>query len=197
MIIISHPERTIPEQKFMDRNTNAIITIPETHLKPMYLKLEHSLRSMRNWEAEYERPFSEEIENMSAEDLIGYIRCMTINTQKDDDVYRQLSTNDLIRVSKYISRAMSAWKIESDSKHLQRSRRRKKNTVEGIYYSMIQLGIPIIPCEDWHLGSLMALIDYFGRNGVAGREKPKTIREMRETWYRINEANRKKYHSNG
>lgn len=194
MMILSHPETTIPEQTLFDPSTSTIIKIPERHLKPMYLKLEHSLMSVRKWEAEYERSFSDE-EHMSAEDLIGYIKCMTINTQKDESIYDQLSANDLIKVSKYIDRANSAYKIRKSNKP---ERRRKSHTVESIYYAMIQYGIPIEPCETWHLGSLMALIDYFGTHGNGGAAaKPKNMRELRESWYRINEANRKKYNSRG
>lgn len=196
MIIISHPERTIPEQKLFDQSTSTFVTVPETHLKPMNLQLEHSLRSMRNWEAEHERPFSE-IEDMTTEDLVSYIRCMTINTQRDDSIYDQLSANDLVRVVKYISRANSAWKIVQSKKKPVRRRKQNRNTVEGIYYAMIQLGIPIEPCERWHFGSLMALIDYFDKKGIGGKERPKTMKEMQESWYRLNEANRKKYHSRG
>lgn len=198
MIIIAHPERTIPERKVFDQNTNTFIILPERHLKPMNLHLEHSLRSMRNWEAEYEKSFSDEIDKMSTEDLIGYIRCMTINTQRDDSVYDQLSVNDLITVSRYISRASSAWKIVQDKKRPERRRRKQPNTVESIYFTMIQLGIPIEPCEKWHFGSLMALIDYFDKKGNGGGGgKPKTLKEMQESWFRLNEANRKKYHSRG
>ena len=193
MMILSHPERTIPEKTVFDPATSTFIRIPEMHLKPMYLKLEHSLMSVRKWEAEDERAFSDE-ENMSAEDLIGYIKCMTINTQKDDSVYDQLSANDLIQVSRYIERANSAYKIRKSRKN---DRRRRGHTVESIYYAMIQYGIPIDPCETWHLGSLLALIDYCGTKGNGGSEKPKNMRELRESWYRINEANRKKYNSRG
>ena len=39
------------------------------------------------------------------------------------------------------------------------------------------------------------------RREVQGRElpagKPKTLKEMQESWFRLNEANRKKYHSRG
>jgi hypothetical protein len=44
----------------------------------------------------------------------------------------------------------------------------------------------------------MALIDYCAKNGMGGpKAQPKNMRELRESWYKINEANRKKYHSRG
>lgn len=195
MIVISYPERILPERRLFDQERSEFIIIPETRLKPMKLKLEHSLMSIRIWEAEHETPFSE-IEKMTPEDLIGYIKCMTINRQEDDSVYDQLTAKDLERVSDYISRQNSAWEIrKGDGK---KSGRKKKNTVEGIYYTMIQFGIPIDPCEQWHLGSLLALIDYFdSKGGGNSGGKKKSWGEMQAQFLRMNEANRKKYHSRG
>ena len=183
-MIIEHPERTIPERKLFNSATNEFVIIPEMKLKAVKLQLEHSLISIRTWEAEHQRPFAD-IEQMSGEDLLGYIKCMTVNTQKDDSVYNQLTAEDANRVVEY--------------KNTKGRKSNRLHTVEGIYFAMIQYGIPFEPCEKWHIGSLMALIDYCSRNGNAGgiKETPKNMRELRESWMRINEANRKKYHSRG
>lgn len=195
---IEHPERHIPERTLFNQATNEFVTIPEMTIKPIRLQLEHSLISIRIWEAEYQRPFSD-IEEMNGKELLSYIKCMTVNTQKDESVYDNLTIDDVNRIANYITRANSAWEIKR-SKNQNQNRRNKNrlNTVEGIYFAMIQYGIPFEPCEKWHLGSLMALIDYCSRNGNPGmKEKPKNMRELRESWYRINEANKKKYHSRG
>lgn len=195
MIIISYPERVLPERRLFDQERSEFIIIPEMRLKPMKLKLEHSLMSIRIWEAEHETPFSE-IEKMTPEELIGYIKCMTINRQEDDSVYDQLTAKDLERVSNYIARQNSAWEIRRSKD--KKPGRKRKNTVEGIYFTMIQLGIPIDPCEQWHLGSLLALIDYFdSKGGGNSGEKKKSWGEMQAQFLRMNEANRKKYHSRG
>lgn len=195
MIVISYPERILPERRLFDQERSEFIIIPEMRLKPMKLKLEHSLMSIRIWEAEHETPFSE-IEKMTPEELIGYIKCMTINRQEDDSVYDQLTAKDLERVSNYIARQNSAWEIRRSKD--KKPGRKRKNTVEGIYFTMIQLGIPIDPCEQWHLGSLLALIDYFdSKGGGNSGGKKKTWGEMQAQFLRMNEANRKKYHSRG
>lgn len=195
---IEYPERHLPERRFFNPETDEFITIPEITLKPMRLQLEHSLISIRTWESEHERPFTD-LEEISGEELIGYIKCMTVNTQKDESVYDQLTADDANRVLQYITRVNSAWKIRK-RKNPKGRKENRLNTVEGIYYAMIQYGIPFEPCEKWHLGSLMALIDYCMENGSGGggaKEKPKSMRELRESWMKINEANRKKYHSRG
>lgn len=196
MIVIEHPERQIPERRIFDSSNNEFIVIPAVTLKPMKLQLEHSLISIRNWEAEHMKAFSDMTE-LSQEELLSYIHCMTINTQKDESVYEQLTTEDILKIVQYITRINSAWEIRKPKKN-GRAKNNRPNTVEAIYYAMIQFGIPFDPCEKWHLGSLMALIDYCSRNGAgAPKEKPMNMRELRESWYRINEANKKKYHSRG
>ena len=197
MIIIQHPERTVPAKRFFNPKTNEFILFPEVKLKPMKLKLEHSLISMRNWEAEFMKPFCE-LKNMTPEELTGYIRCMTLNPPEDPEIYDQLTAEDLEKVITYITRANSAWTIRPKKPPKRGKKQQGPQTVESIYFTMIKLEIPIEPCEKWHLGSLMALIDYCTANGAAApAEKPKNMRELRESWYKINEANKKKYHSRG
>lgn len=195
-MIIRHPERHLPERKFFNQETSEFIIIPEMTLKAMYLKLEHSLISVREWEAANERSFSEMMDQKpTVQDIAGYIRFMTINKPADESVYDSLTGEDITRVVEYIQKPSSAWTIKPQK---DTGRRRKQaNTVESIIFAMIRLGIPFDPCEKWHLNSLLALIDYCSQNGNGGKEKPKSMRDMREMWYRMNETNRKKYHSRG
>ena len=193
MIIIEHEARVIPAREFFDQHLGEFISFPEIHLKPMNIQLEHSLISVRNWEMKHHQPFAD-IEEMTPEQLIGYIKCMTINRQKDESVYDQLSAEDLTRIIEYIKDPASAWQIPPPKN--QKGRRKRANTVESIYYAMIQCGIPL-DCEKWHLNSLMALIDYCTRQGKVGGGKPKSQKELTDMYFRINEANRKKYHSRG
>lgn len=196
MITIEYPERHFEERRIFNSATNEFLIFPEVTLKPMKLQLEHSLISIRYWEAEFHKAFTE-LTEMTPEELLGYIKCMTINTQKDESVYDQLTSEDIERIILYITKINSAWQIEP-SKNSKGRKSRRQNTVESIYFAMIQYGIPFDPCEKWHLGSLIALIDYCAKNsGMAQKEKPKNMRELRESWYRINEANKKKYNSRG
>ena len=194
MITIEHPARDLPEKRYYDRQKREFITLPAQHLEPMRLQLEHSLMSMRRFEAETHKPF-EGTERMSQEDLLAYIRCMTVNTQKSDAVYKQLSLKDLEKIVNYMVDTHSAWDIKP-VRNPKGSGRRRPNTVEGIYYAMIQYGIPM-ECEKWHLNSLMALIDYFYRQGGGSGGKSRSQKEMNEFYRSLNEANRKKYNSKG
>lgn len=200
MMTIAYPERHFEEKKFFDPSTNEFITFPAMTLKPMKLQLEHSLISIRNWEAEFHKAFTE-LKDMTSEELLGYIKCMTINTQKDETVYNQLSADDIQRVVQYITKINSAWEIKPSRDESKKKKKTGETTAESIYYAMIQYGIPFEPCEKWHLGSLVALIDYCSahtQTGGSGKKKQmQNMREIRENWLRINEANRKKYNSRG
>lgn len=194
MMTIDHPARDIPARRFFNDKTNEFITIPAVHLGPVHLQLEHSLISMRKFEAKMHQPFSSS-EKMSGEELLEYIKCMTVTPPKSNDVYDQLTNNDLVAISDYIQDANSAWEIRPPTDKEKQQSRRLPNTVESIYYAMIQYGIPF-ECEKWHLNSLMALIDYCYRKGGGG-SKARTQKEWNEYYRRMNEANRKKYHSKG
>ena len=194
MKVIEHPARDFPERKFFDRSTNEFITIPAMHLEPMRLQLEHSLMSMRRYEAQMHKPFSS-AKGLTQEELLEYIKCMTVNTQKSDAVYSQLTPNDLQEIADYIQDPSSAWEIREQPGPKKPSSRRP-NTVESIYYAMIQYGIPW-ECEKWHLNSLMALIDYCYRKGGTTGGKTRSQKEMNEFYRAMNEANRKKYNSKG
>ena len=195
MITIEYPERRIDERRYFDQRTNEFVVFPSVTIPPIRLQLEHSLMSIRKWEAEQQKAFSG-MEEMNQTELIEYIKCMTVNTQKDERVYDYLTPNDLDQIVKYITKHNSAWEIRPQ-KDGKKGWKKKPPTVESIYYAMTQLGIPY-DCEKWHLNSLMALIDYFSSKGGNGAPStPKSMRELRESWYKSNEANRKKYHTRG
>ena len=196
MMIIEHPARDIPERRFFDYRKNEFITIPAIHLDPVRLQLEHSLMSMRRYEAKMHKPFSSS-ERLSGDDLMEYIKCMAVTQPKNENMYSQLTTAALLQISEYIQDANSAWEIRGPSEYEKSQQRRKMpNTVEAIYYAMIQYGIPF-ECEKWHLNSLMALIDYCYRKGGGGGGRTRTQKEWNEFYRSMNEANRKKYHSKG
>lgn len=195
MLSIDHAARHIPKREYFDNQTQEFITIPEVHLAEMHLKLEHSLRSMATWESRWHKPFVGRDE-LNGEELLDYIRCMTTNQQKDPAIYEQLTQNDLDRIIEYMQDPYSAWEIRP-----QKSRKSKKpQTVESIYYAMIQYGVPP-EYENWHINRLLSLLDYCDSKGGsvsgAGGPRKKSEREIMEMYRALNEKNRKKYHSKG
>ena len=198
MLTIDRPERDIPGAEFFDNVKQEFITIEPRHLDAVHLQLEHSLMSIARWESRWHEPFIGR-KDLTAEEFLDYIRCMTINPQKNPNVYKCLLNDDLQEIAEYMNDPQSAWEIVSKEDKKPKKKKRP-DTVESIYYAMIQYGIPQ-EYEKWHFNRLMALIDYCdykgGSSSGAGGPAKKTQREMMEMYRAMNEKARKKYNSKG
>ena len=196
MLVIDREERDIPKVEYFDQATQEFITIPGRHANAIHLQLEHSLLSIRRWEAKWHEVFGA-VGQMDEERFRDYVRCMTINPQKDPEVYRDLLPEDFVKIGEYIQDPMSAYDM---SKKKKPKKKQKPEPAEAYYFAMTQLGIPF-DCEKWHFNQLMALIDYCATNGSGGmagsQGKPRSQREMMELYHALNQKNRKKYNSKG
>ena len=197
MKLIDKPARIIPGKEYFDNATQTFITIEEKHVDAIHLQLEHSLMSIAKWEAKWHIPFIGK-DGLTGEELKDYIRCMTINPQKNPDVYDNLEQSDLMEIIEYMHDQNSAWEINVKKKGGKKSK--KPDSVEAIYYAMIQYGIPM-ECEKWHFNRLMALLDYCdskgGSTSGAGGPAKRNQKEIMEMYRAMNEKARKKYNSKG
>lgn len=132
-----------------DEVNESFITTKETNLQ-----LEHSLVSLSKWESKWCKPFLDSKEEKTTEQIMDYIRCMTITKNVDPNVYKNLTQKNIDTIMEYINAPMTATWFSDDKNH-----RRSSETVtnELIYYWMISLQIPF-ECEKWHLNRLMTLI---------------------------------------
>lgn len=197
MLLIDHEARVIPKREYFDNHTQEFITIDEIHVPEIHLKLEHSLMSIAQWESKWHEPFIGR-DKLSGEALLDYIRCMTINPPKDPKVYEHLTQEDVLKIVEYMQDDYSAWVIKPKKKT---GKKKQTQTVEEIYYVMIQYGVPIDICEKWHFGRLMALLDCCDSKGGStpggGSPKKRSEKEIMEMYRALNEKNRKKYNSKG
>ena len=94
------------------------ITIPETEIfdeikgefvytKAQTLQLEHSLISISKWESKWCKAFLGKQEK-TTEEVIDYVRCMTLNKNVDDSVYDCLSQANIAAINDYIGAPMTA-----------------------------------------------------------------------------------------
>ena len=198
MKIIDIPARDIPSVEYFDNRIQEFVKTEARHIDPIHLQLEHSLMSIRKWEAKWHEPFIDANAKLSGEKLLDYIRCMTVNPVKNPQVYNDLTKEALEDIIEYMQDPQSAWVINQKKKGGKKSR--KPDTAETIYYAMIQFGIPQ-ECEKWHFNQLMALIDYCdskgGSTSGAGGPAKKSQKELMDMYRAINEKNRKKYNSKG
>ena len=80
-----------------DEVNEQFISSPET-----VLELEHSLVSLSKWESKWCKPFINR-NDKTAEEMIDYVRCMTLNSNKVNDVvYSCLTEANIKEINDYI-----------------------------------------------------------------------------------------------
>lgn len=124
--------------------------------KTSTITLEHSLVSISKWESKWKKPFLSNTEDRTSEELLDYIRCMTITQNVDPYLYYNISVNDLNRIRDYIQDSMTATTFH-DYGTQKKTSKKQVITSELIYYWMIALNIPW-ECQKWHLNRLLTLI---------------------------------------
>lgn len=175
---------TIPESEYYDESNEEFIIYKE-----QVLQLEHSLVSISKWESKWCKPFLSK-EDKPAEEIIDYVRCMTITQNVAPDVYYRLTENNLMEINKYIDSSMTATTFNEDS----RGGNREIITSEIIYYWMVTFNIPF-ECQKWHLNRLLTLIRVCNikSNPPKKMSKNEILRRNRE----LNEARKQSLKTRG
>ena len=138
----------IPASECWDESKNEFI-----YTKEQTLQLEHSLVSLSKWESKWCKPYFAK-EEKTREEIIDYIKCMTLTKNVEDDVYMRLNDEHFEQIGKYIEAPMTATTFSADKSG---KANKKLITSELIYYWMIALNIPF-ECQKWHLNRLLTLI---------------------------------------
>ena len=116
------------------------------------IRLEHSLVSVSKWERRWKKPFLNTDEK-TAEEILDYIRVMTITQNIPELFYSTLTEANINEVIQYINNPMTATTF-SDSTNMPS---REIITAEIIYFWVITFNIPI-ECQKWHLNRLLTLV---------------------------------------
>ena len=175
----------IPESELYDEKNNEFIQV-----KSQTLVLEHSLVSIAKWESKWKKSYLSS-KNKTRDEIIDYIRCMTITKNVNPAVYNSINGPALKSIQKYINDPMTAT-FFSD----QDSKRGQNNTItaEIVYYWMISLGIPF-ECQKWHFNRLMTLIKVCDIKNNPDRKMSR--REILTRNEALNEERKKKYKTRG
>lgn len=180
-------EVTIPEKELFDEDNNEFVKIPETTLC-----LEHSLLSVKKWESIHHKPFLGK--EKTIEEIIDYVRCMTIPTKKiNPEVYKYIPVNVLEQILEYIKDPMTATWFNDANIGGSRSSS-EAVTAEIIYYWMITLNIPV-EFQKWHLEQLLTLIKVCNVKNAPKKKMSKKEAAMQRR--QLNAARRAKYNTKG
>lgn len=176
----------IPDAELYNEEKNEFFTVPGCTLV-----LEHSLVSMSKWESKWHKPFLEK-DNKTREEILDYVRCMTITQNVRDDVYKYMPSHILDKIGDYIEDPMTATTFaQSNSKN---SISREIITSEIIYFWMINFNIPM-ECQKWHLNRLLTLINIC--NLKLQPKRKMTPREVAERNRALNAERKAKYGTRG
>ncbi|MDE6020693.1 MAG: hypothetical protein K2H01_06840 [Ruminococcus sp.] len=178
-----------------------IITVPAAELwdeiheefiytKEQTLQLEHSLVSLSKWESKWNKAFLGRQEK-TEEEILDYVRCMTLTQNVDPKVYTRLSADNYSQINAYIEAPMTATFFYDDK---QSKRSRETVTSELIYYWMISYNIPV-EFQKWHLNRLLTLIRVCNVKNSPPNKTSK--RELMSRNTALNAARRKRLNSKG
>lgn len=141
----------IPPSEWFNEETNEILPIEKKEIV-----MEHSLVSLRDWEAKWKIPFLHTEKNV--DQLLDYLKLMTLTPNVPDVYYRAIPPEEMKRIGDYIKDSETAMRISNRALNGVK----KSNelvTAETIYWWMITLNIPP-EYETWHLERLLALIRF-------------------------------------
>lgn len=154
------------------------------------LQLEHSLVSISKWESKWRKSFLSSNEK-SDEEILDYIKCMTITQHVDPDVYNHMSGENFKQIKDYIEAPMTATYFSEDKGP---KGGREVVTSELIYYWMITQNIPV-KFEKWHINRLLTLIRVCNVKNSPPKKQSK--RDIMSRNAALNAARRKQLNTNG
>lgn len=176
---------TVPKSEIFNDETGEF-----TYTKEQKLQLEHSLVSLSKWESKWCKPFLNS-KDKTEEEILDYVRCMTITQNVPDIVYKVLSSENIKQINDYINAPMTATTF---SDHGGSRSNREIITSEILYYQMIALNIPF-ECRKWHLNRLITLIRVCSIKNQPPKKMGRT--ELANRNRALNEERRKRLHTKG
>lgn len=174
-----------PAEKWDKKNQEFVYTKAQT------LRLEHSLVSISKWEAKWGKRFFSN-EEKSPEEVLDYVRCMTITQNVDPSVYGNLSNDNISQINEYIYAPMTATTFPEEPPS---NGRRENISSELIYYWMVAANIPF-ECEKWHINRLLTLIRIYHMKNRSPKNKPNR-RQTLQRYAAINASRRARLGTKG
>lgn len=175
----------IPESEDFNEETQEFILV-----QGIKLTLEHSLKSISKWESKWKKPFLE-TEKLTDDEILDYIKCMTITKNVKDETYLRLSFDNIEKIKKYIEDPMTATTFKEDKR---RGGKQEFITSELIYYWMVAQQIPF-ECENWNLNRLLVLIRICSIKNTPSKKMSK--RDLAKNNAALNAKRKAQYNTKG
>lgn len=176
---------TIPAIELYDEEKEEFV-----NRKAQTLQLEHSLVSLSKWESKWCKAFLSK-NNKTDEEILDYIKCMTLTQNVDPEVYKYLSPDNIKQINDYIGAPMTATCFSED---INGKTSREIVTAELVYYWMIALNIPF-ECQKWHLNRLLTLIKVCNIKNTPPKKRSK--RDIMSRNAALNAARRQQLNTRG
>lgn len=175
----------IPPEDLFDEKNNKFIPVKGTTIS-----LEHSLVSISKWEAKHHKIFLDDSYKKTPEEIIDYIKCMTLTQNVDPLVYMILKPSAIQKIQEYISDPMTGTHFNEDNiKKINNksTRNDEKMSSEMIYYYMVASQIPF-ECQKWHINRLLTLIRICGLKNQEPKKMSKS--DLASKYRSVNAARR-------
>ncbi len=179
-------EVVIPAIEYFDEDKEVFVTVNK---KPITIKMEHSLISLKKWEIKWKKPFLSKTKKTD-EETYDYFRCMCMTPGIDPKLFKYLPDKEIQRIDDYIMDTRSAsWFSEDPFFKTGKSRNNEVITAELIYYWMIKFNVPP-EYRKWHLNELLQLLQVISIKETP--PKKHSTRELLERNSSINERNKRR-----
>lgn len=171
------------------------LTVDTRHSGVVRLEFEHSLLSLSKWEDKTGKAFLSNSQK-SPEEMLTYYQLMLTSPEQDPDLVLALNSEQHKELTNYINSTPGATSFPPKVSGTKGST--EVLTAEIIYSQMTMLRIPW-EAKYWHVNKLLVTIAWIAYKQTPDDKKKdrKSVRERLADWNTINEANRKRFNSNG
>lgn len=139
------------------------------------LPFEHSLVSLSEWEAEFERPFFPRTDDdkQTPEEMRRYFELMYTGPRKNFDLVGLLTIEKELELVNYINASRTATIVKDVQS---KSGPKEHVTSELIYYWLVAFKIQFKPTDEWHLNRLLTLVRICGvKQETPKKRDPKSV----------------------
>ena len=157
--------------------------------------IEHSLYAIGKWEEKYSRSFFTEGGPSTNEEIVDYIKFMTISTVQDQRIYDCIGSKIIQEVLKYMNENHSGSRITKKDKPKSKQPIKERFLSSELIYSwLVGLEIPF-EVQYWNFQRMMNLIEICNDNNTPADKMSKKM--TAKSYKEINDARLRKHATRG